>query len=73
MGEAAHAFVIRTESATVTADELRQHVIEQLNALWAPREVEFIEEFPLTDFGKVDKKALRARYLARLADAGVAP
>ncbi len=65
LGEAIHAYVIRSPDATVTEDELRQLVVEQLNELWSPREVEFIGSFPLTESGKVDKKQLRARHLAR--------
>jgi non-ribosomal peptide synthetase component E (peptide arylation enzyme) len=42
--------------------------VDTLNAQWSPREVEFIDAFPLTEFGKVDKKQLRALYLARAAD-----
>jgi acyl-CoA synthetase (AMP-forming)/AMP-acid ligase II len=65
LGEAVHAYVIRTPGATVTADELRELVVRKLNEYWSPREVEFVDAFPLTAFGKVDKKQLRASYLAR--------
>src|SRR5439155_356708 len=63
-GEAPHAYVVPAPGATVTTDELRQLVVDQLSAEWAPREVEFIDALPLTGAGKVDKKALRARYLS---------
>jgi non-ribosomal peptide synthetase component E (peptide arylation enzyme) len=33
--------------------------------MWAPQTVEFVDAFPLTEFGKVDKKALRERHAAR--------
>ncbi len=62
LGEAVHAYVIRREHATVTGDELRGYVLGRLNADWCPREVEFLDSFPLTEYGKVDKKQLRARY-----------
>src|SRR5262249_41443634 len=62
MGEAIHAYVIRVPGATVTAEELREHVVTTLNEEWSPHEVEFIDAFPLTESGKVDKKQLRARY-----------
>lgn len=61
MGEAVRAFVVRARDATVTAGELRQHVVAALSETWAPREVEFVDALPLTDGGKVDKAALRQR------------
>jgi acyl-CoA synthetase (AMP-forming)/AMP-acid ligase II len=59
------AYVIRTPAATVTAGELRQFAVDRLNAMWSPQEVEFVDELPLNAFGKVDKRALRERHLAR--------
>jgi fatty-acyl-CoA synthase len=63
-GEAVHAYVVPAAGATVTGAELRDHVITALNETWAPREVEFVDELPLMAIGKVDRAALRARYLA---------
>jgi acyl-CoA synthetase (AMP-forming)/AMP-acid ligase II len=63
-GEAVHAFVVTTPGADVTADELRRLVRSQLNNLYAPRDIEFVGSLPLTALAKVDKKLLRARYLA---------
>ncbi len=67
LGEAVHAFVVRAPGATVSEEELRQLVVDRLNKQWSPREVEFVASFPLTEYGKVDKKELRARYIARSA------
>ncbi|WP_144119481.1 AMP-binding protein [Catellatospora sichuanensis] len=69
-GEAVHAYVVRTPDGTVTAAELIRLATAELNAMWAPQQVEFIEEFPLTESGKVDKKALRERYAARTGTGG---
>ena len=66
-GEAVHAFVVTQAGAGVTAGELRELVRERLNDLYAPSTIEFVDELPLTAMTKVDKKALRARYLAARA------
>jgi acyl-CoA synthetase (AMP-forming)/AMP-acid ligase II len=63
LGEAVHAYVVPAPDATLRPEELSALVAAELNELWAPRSVEFIEALPLTDVGKVDKNALRARYL----------
>ncbi|NLU68626.1 AMP-binding protein [Streptomyces sp. HNM0574] len=44
----------------VTADELREAVRAARGAMYVPAELGFTEQFPLTDVGKPDKKALRA-------------
>jgi acyl-CoA synthetase (AMP-forming)/AMP-acid ligase II len=69
VGEAVFAYVVRAPDATVTEEELRQFTEDRLNKLWSPGEVEFIDAFPLTEYGKVDKKQLRARYAARSGEA----
>ncbi|MGE5830900.1 MAG: class I adenylate-forming enzyme family protein, partial [Micromonosporaceae bacterium] len=65
IGELVHAYVVVAPDASATPADIRTFVIGQLNELWAPREVEFVDSLPLTAMGKVDKKALRARYAAR--------
>lgn len=61
LGEAVHAFVVTTAGATVTAGDLRDLVTAELDDEdFAPREVEFVGDLPLTPTDKVDKKALRA-------------
>ena len=59
VGEAVHAVVEATVDE-VTPEELRRWAIDNLNELWAPATVEIVDRLPLTDMGKVDKKALRA-------------
>jgi acyl-CoA synthetase (AMP-forming)/AMP-acid ligase II len=68
-GEEVHAYVVLAPDAGVTAEELRALVIADLNERWSPRQIEFIDTLPLTGVGKVDKKALRARYVADRAAA----
>lgn len=43
------------------ATELQEHVRARLAKYKYPREIEFMEDLPKNDRGKVDKKALRAR------------
>lgn len=63
MGEAVVAYVVPVADATVTGDELRELVSAKLRDVWAPKEVVFAPTLPLIGLGKVDKNALRERYL----------
>ena len=45
--------------AKPTANDLRSHVRERLAPYKVPREVYFVEEFPMTPTGKVLKRALK--------------
>jgi fatty-acyl-CoA synthase len=65
MGEAVYAYVVTAPGATPAPEDVRSFVAGELNELWAPHEVEFVEALPFTESGKVDKKALRERYLGR--------
>ncbi len=55
--------VLRPGSAPspALATELQEHVRENLAKYKYPRAVEFVDDLPKNDRGKVDKKALRAR------------
>jgi fatty-acyl-CoA synthase len=64
-GEAVHAFVVTAPDADLSADELRRLVRSELNDLYTPRGIDFVDSLPLTPMTKVDKKLLRARYQAR--------
>jgi acyl-CoA synthetase (AMP-forming)/AMP-acid ligase II len=63
-GEAAHAFVVTVDGATVTAAELAALVGDALAEEWVPATFEFVPSLPLTAIGKVNTSALRARYAA---------
>jgi long-chain acyl-CoA synthetase len=43
----------------LTAEDIRDHLDGNVPRQALPEEVEFVEEMPLTDIGKTDKKALR--------------
>jgi fatty-acyl-CoA synthase len=66
MGEELAAFV-RVTGQPPDATALRQYVRERLAAPKAPRYWVFIEEFPLTGSGKIQKFVLRERWLAGLS------
>lgn len=70
--EAAHAYVVRTSGATVTVDELSELITQQLNKLWVPRTMDFIDELPRAGIGKVDVRALQARWAAEHQPAAAA-
>lgn len=61
-GEAVRAAVVLRAGMEVGAEELVALVRERKGSVHAPKSVEFLDSLPLTTLGKLDKKALRARY-----------
>jgi acyl-CoA synthetase (AMP-forming)/AMP-acid ligase II len=61
-GEAAHAYVVLTDEATVTPAELTALVRDELADEWVPATIDFVESLPLTAIGKVNTSALRRRH-----------
>jgi len=61
-GEEVKAVVVLHEGESVTDEELIQFVKDRKGSLMAPKSVEFWDEIPLTNLGKVDKKVMRERY-----------
>jgi long-chain acyl-CoA synthetase len=57
-GEAVCAYVIRTDGATVTEEELRAAVAGQLAAVKVPGVIEFRQSLPRTPTGKLDRRSL---------------
>jgi len=57
-------------SASVTADELRQHATRMLPQAMVPTTIQIIERLPLNVNGKTDLAALRARWQGRTARPG---
>jgi crotonobetaine/carnitine-CoA ligase len=55
--------VILKEGAAMTHDELFDHCVENLPYFAVPRYLEFLDEFPLTPSGRVQKFLLRERSL----------
>lgn len=63
-GEQVKAVVTLREGASVSAADLTEFVRQRKGSLLAPKSIDFVDAIPLTNLGKIDKKALRARYWA---------
>ncbi|MAA74528.1 MAG: long-chain-fatty-acid--CoA ligase [Salinisphaeraceae bacterium] len=57
-GEAVKLFVVRKDEA-LTAEEVREHCRAHLTAYKVPKHIEFIQEIPKSNVGKVLRKELR--------------
>ena len=54
---------------TLTAEEVRAHLVPLVPKWWLPDAVEFIDEVPKTSVGKFSKRTLRERFAGyQLAD-----
>lgn len=62
LGEKVVAFVVPSGTTRFDAERIRGAVAERLDRYAAPREVIEIDELPLCGPGKVDRRALRARF-----------
>jgi fatty-acyl-CoA synthase len=62
-GEQVAAFVRLAGDSSASSDELTTHVREQLASFKVPRQWVFVDEFPLTGSGKIQKFVLRDRFL----------
>jgi acyl-CoA synthetase (AMP-forming)/AMP-acid ligase II len=64
LGEAAHAYVVLADGATVTEEDLAELVTEKLNWAWRPRSFDFVDALPRTGSGKTNTRRLREKYAA---------
>ena len=58
-GARLRAFVVKTEGATVSEDDIKVYVRDHLARYKVPREVVFLDELPRNPTGKILKRALR--------------
>ena len=63
-GERVHAIVVLTDSAKTDADALIASIRARSGPLLTPKTLEFRDHLPLTNLGKVDKKALKSNLQA---------
>lgn len=58
-GEVVKAFIKRKDGVSVTERQLVRYASEQLMSFQVPKQISFVEDFPLNNMGKIDRKALR--------------
>jgi fatty-acyl-CoA synthase len=63
-GEAVTAVVVARSGAAPKAEELIELVKRRKGPAHAPKQVLFVESLPMTGVGKIDKKALKAKFWA---------
>ncbi len=63
------AFVVVREGASVSEQEILDHLEPKVAKWWLPDRVVFIDEIPKTGTGKFDKKVVRNQYSDLLMDA----
>ncbi|MGW4742083.1 AMP-binding enzyme, partial [Nocardia xishanensis] len=68
LGQRVAVAVVPTAGATPTLDELRDHVVRELDAIAAPRELALLDELPLHGPGKPNRTKLRELLLAQSAN-----
>jgi long-chain acyl-CoA synthetase len=61
LGEAVKAFVVAEAGCTLGERDVIRHCLAKLESFMAPKHVEFVDELPVTDTGKVKKAALVAK------------
>ena len=63
LGERVVAAVILTPgSAEPTLEDVKTYLAQSLDATAAPRELHIVDELPRRGIGKIDRRALRARF-----------
>jgi fatty-acyl-CoA synthase len=72
-GEEVGAFVIRKEGAKITEEDVRDYCRGKIANFKVPKYVFFVNAYPLTASGKVQKFKLREQGLKLLKDAGIEP
>ncbi|MDR2239773.1 MAG: AMP-binding protein [Zoogloeaceae bacterium] len=61
-GEEVKALVVLQPGATTGERELLDFVKTRKGSVMTPKSIDFVDAIPLTNLGKMDKKAMRARY-----------
>jgi fatty-acyl-CoA synthase len=72
-GEVPTAFIIKQSDAELTETKVKEACWERLARYKAPKYVVFVDEFPLTTSGKIQKFKLRDRITEMLESGEVEP
>ncbi|MGH7867472.1 MAG: AMP-binding protein, partial [Candidatus Dormibacteraceae bacterium] len=64
--ERMHAALVLRSGHKLDLPEVQKHVEATLGKMYSPYRIELLDQIPLTDAGKPDKKLLRARMTARI-------
>ncbi|HEY4315356.1 MAG TPA: long-chain fatty acid--CoA ligase [Actinomycetes bacterium] len=72
-GERPLATVVVRDGATVTVEELREHLAAKVATWQVPERWAFIDEVPKTSVGKFDKKVIRRQYADGALDVHTLP
>jgi len=69
-GESVKIFVVRKDHS-LTIDEINEFAAEQLTGYKRPRHIEFRDELPKSNVGKILRRELRAEALAAMGESGL--
>ena len=69
-GESIKVFVVLKEGKTATQEELIEYCMDKLARYKLPTEIEFRDDLPKTNVGKILKKELRAEEMAKREKTG---
>jgi len=72
-GEQVGAFVIRKDGATISDEDVRDYCRGKIARFKVPKYVFFVDAYPMTASGKVQKFKLRERGLTWLRERGIEP
>jgi fatty-acyl-CoA synthase len=61
-GETGKAFIVLNENAKLSKEEIISYCIEKLAKYKVPKYVEFLDELPQNDAGKIDRKKLKESF-----------
>jgi fatty-acyl-CoA synthase len=67
-GQRLAAYVVLSEGASASSDELRDHVRARLARHKVPREIRFVSELPRTSTGKLNRRQLSAEFEAQTSE-----
>lgn len=65
-GEAVTALLVLHPDAKASAEELQRYCAERLSGFKVPKRIDFVDELPMSSFGKILRRAVRERYAATM-------